>query len=312
MSEHSAISWTDSTWNCLAGCTRVSSGCDLCYAAQFAATRGKHTPIYKDLAVITPSGRPAFTGLVRYLPHRLAEPLRWQQGRRVFVNSMSDVFHDGVPDAVIDRIFAVMALTSRHTFQLLTKRPARMREYCRALTPERLIEAANLDAEGRLPFSGGHSLWRMARQYRYTPRLPLENVWLGVSVENQETADQRIPLLVETPAAVRWISAEPLLGPIQFSRLHQHCPTHDFDGGFCGGCRDTRFLDWVVTGGESGPGHRAMDVAWLESIADQCRAAGVPVFVKQDSGPKPGKQGRLSDRMWALKQFPGIPEAAHA
>jgi protein gp37 len=302
VSEHSAISWTDSTWNCLAGCTRVSSGCDLCYAAQFAATRGKHTPIYKDLAVITPSGRPAFTGLVRYLPHRLAEPLRWQQGRRVFVNSMSDVFHDGVPDAVVDRIFAVMALAPRHTFQLLTKRPERMRVYCRALTPERLIEAANHDAEGRLPFAGGHNLWRIAKRHRFVPQLPLANLWVGTSAEDQPTWDERVEQLGRVPAAVRFVSAEPLLGRIDgVNELDP--PPHD---------SHHQPVDWVIIGGETGPGHRPMNVDWAEDLARQCELAGVPVFVKQDSGPKPGKQGRLSDHTWALKRFPGTPEAAHA
>jgi protein gp37 len=310
MSEHSAISWTDATWNCLAGCTRVSAGCDLCYAAELAAKRLKNHPTYKGLATVTRSGRAAFTGRVRYVPDKLAEPLRWQTGRRIFVNSMSDLFHEAVPEVVIDRVFAVMALAPRHTFQILTKRPARMQAYCAGLTAERLMDAASHDAEGRLPFAGGHNLWRIAKRHRFTPQLPLDNVWLGVSVENQEVSWERIGRLLLTPAAVRWVSLEPLLGPIDLDGWIGYDLTlgEDESGEYAYGDG----LDWVVVGGESGPSHRPMDVAWLQQIAEQCVDEGIPIFVKQDSGPKPGKQGRLSARLWALKQFPGIPEAAHA
>jgi protein gp37 len=305
VSEHSAISWTDATWNCLAGCTRVSAGCDLCYAAELAAKRLKNHPTYKGLATVTRSGRAAFTGRVRYVPDKLAEPLRWQTGRRIFVNSMSDLFHEAVPEVVIDRVFTVMALAPRHTFQILTKRPARMKAYCESLTVDRLRECAHFDAEGRPPIAGGgaRSLIYVSRRGGYAfPDLPLPNVWLGTSAEDQPTWDERIEQLGRISAAVRFVSAEPLLGFID--------PGNAFDPAVDGS--DYQPIDWVIIGGESGRGHRPMDVAWAECLASQCALASVPVFVKQDSGPKPGKQGRLSARLWALKQFPGIPEAAHA
>jgi len=309
MSEHSAISWTDATWNCLAGCTRVSAGCDLCYAAELAAKRLKNHPTYRGLATVTASGRSAFTGRVRYIPDKLVEPLRWQTGRRIFVNSMSDLFHEAVPEIVIDRVFAVMALAPRHTFQILTKRPARMKAYCESLTVDRLADCSRLDAEGRPEFGGGRSLRYWARSPRFPDGpLPLSNVWLGVSAEDQEAADECIPLLLDTPAAVRFISAEPLLGRMELDQwlISTPCEYHGHPADQCAR------LHWVIVGGESGRQHRPMDVAWADDIAVQCSAAGVPLFVKQDSGSKPGKQGRLSDALWAFKQFPGISEAAHA
>jgi protein gp37 len=313
MAEHSAISWTDATWNCLAGCTRVSAGCDLCYAAELAAKRLKNHPTYRGLATVTRSGRAAFTGLVRYIPGKLAEPLRWQTGRRIFVNSMSNLFHEAVPEVVIDRVFTVMALAPRHTFQILTKRAARMKAYCESLTVDRLAACSKLDAEGRPELEGGRNLRYWARTPRFHDGpLPLGNVWLGVSVEDQGSTDERIPLLLGTPAAVRFISAEPLLGRINLGKFFDRCSyycDHDEEGG---GHRPERTLDWVIVGGESGAKHRPMEVTWANEIMVDCHAAGVPLFVKQDSGAKPGKQGRLSDHLWAFKQFPGIPEAAHA
>jgi protein gp37 len=305
MAENSAIGWTDATWNCLAGCTRVSEGCDNCYAAELAAKRLKNHPTYRGLATVTRSGRAAFTGLVRYIPDKLAEPLRWQVGRRIFVNSMSDLFHEAVPEVVIDRVFTVMALAPRHTFQVLTKRPERMLAYCAGLTRERLMERAHYDAEGRSPVAGGgaRSLIYVSRRGGYAfPELPLRNLWLGTSAEDQSTWDERVELLGQVPAVVRFVSAEPLLGPIDSGNAFDPPPESS----------PYQPINWVIIGGETGPNHRAMNPLWAQQLAEQCTLAYVPVFVKQDSGPKPGKQGRLSDGLWALKQFPGIPEAAHA
>jgi len=248
MGDRSAIEWTDATWNPTAGCTRVSAGCDHCYAARLAATRLRHTAQYGGLATITPSGRAAFTGEVRLLPDRLTQPLRWRKRRRVFVDSMSDLFHPAVPDDYIAQVFAVMHRANRHTFQVLTKRPERMAAWLR----------------------------------RYVISLP--HVWLGTSCETQATAEERIPWLLWTAAAVRFLSLEPLLGPIDLTAalgsLSARGVLSDDPGYAIGNLRDSG-LSWVIVGGESGPSARPCDVEWVRSIIDQCGRAGIAVFVKQ-------------------------------
>lgn len=310
MGDHSAIEWTNASWNPLAGCTRVSAGCDLCYAAALAAGRLKNNPAYKDLAVVTPSGRAAFNGTIRLLPDRLDQPLRWRRPRRIFVNSMSDLFHEGVPDDFLDKVFGVMALAQHHTFQVLTKRPERMRDY--SPTADRW-DAARQWLRSLLPTRTngpreyvGHV---MANQ-----QWPLRNVWLGVSCENQKTAAERIPILLQTPAAVRWISAEPLLGPIDLRNLVAHHDWDDFDDldaltgdrtSLVTGPDDINDhthwpgLNWVVVGGESGPHARPMDLDWARGIRDQCVAAGVCFLFKQVGGRTPKAGGReLDGRTW--------------
>ena len=219
MSDNSKIEWTEATWNPVTGCTKVSPGCDHCYAETFAERwRGV-------------SGHHFENGFdVTLRPERLEQPLHWRRPRRIFVNSMSDVFHEAVPDDFIARMFAVMAECPQHTFQVLTKRHGRMRAL---LT--------------RLVFK------------------PPPNIWLGVSVENQRWADIRIPALLATPAAVRFLSCEPLLGPVDLKLADER-----------DGC-----LHWVIAGGESGPGARPMHPEWVRSLRDQCRVAGVPFFFKQ-------------------------------
>lgn len=298
MSQTSSIEWTDATWNPVRGCTKVSPGCAHCYAETFAERwRGV-------------KGHPYEQGFdLRLVPEKLTEPLTWRKPRRVFVNSMSDLFQDGVPDSFIDQVFAVMALAPQHTFQLLTKRAARMRDYLsHADVFARVSElamsfqyAGNFEDEVEFDARDAHE--QMAAFW------PLPNVWLGVSVEDQPRADERIPLLLETPAAVRFISAEPLLGPI---RLKQQTP----DGYWPPNAPQpdvawlrhkdwpddfqywTTGLDWVIVGGESGPGARAMDLAWVRGIVEQCRAALVPVFVKQ--------LGALPyEYVWPRTDYPG-------
>jgi protein gp37 len=200
---------------------------------------------------------------------QVIKPLSWKKPRRIFVNSMSDLFHDDMPVEVIDQVFAVMALCPQHTFQVLTKRFSRMRDYCLdRKMPERVGEQMGViggdEREGwYAPVCDGKRGWVEAS-------MPLPNVWLGASVENQEAADYRIPALLETPAAVRFLSCEPLLGPIVFSKV----PGFNRIG-----------LDlsnwWVICGGESGPGKRPMDLAWARSLRDQCAGPGVPFFMKQ-------------------------------
>jgi protein gp37 len=243
MADQSKIEWTNATWNPLRGCTRVSEGCRNCYAERVAArfsdvgqpfhgfaerVRGIRNPETKQGTFVNIS---RWTGEVELVEKQLEDPLRWKKPRRIFVNSMSDLFHEKVQEEWLAKIFKVMVDSPRHTFQILTKRPERMLEVMKGFT------------EFSTPFRGK----------------PLPNVWLGVSVEDQATADERIPLLNQTPAAVRWVSYEPALGPV------------DFYG--------TR-IDWLVCGAESGPGARPMDIEWARSAKRQC-GYDVPFFMKQ-------------------------------
>jgi protein gp37 len=245
MSDRSAIEWTEATWNPVTGCTEVSEGCDHCYAKTFAERwRGIPGHAYEQ----------GFD--LKLWPGRLDIPLRWKRPRRVFVNSMSDLFQDGVPDEFIREVFAVMAGTPRHTYQVLTKRPGRMASFLR--------------------------LWRELAVR------PLPNVWLGTSVETQKWADVRIPQLLRAPAAVRFLSCEPLLGPLNLAGAG-HLDVKDSGA----------TIDWVIAGGESGPGARPMDPVWVRSLRGQCAAAGLAFFFKQWGGRTPKAGGReLDGRTW--------------
>ena len=273
MSTDTSIEWATKTWGPVLGCRKVSAGCDNCYAIR-TAHRLAHNPnrnladLYEGLTARPDDGLD-WTGVVRTIPERLRDPLRWRKPERVFVNSQSDLFHHDVPDEFIAQVFAVMALTPQHTYQILTKRHARMRAL---LTShgffDRVLVAANdLRVARGLPEPDG----------LFVLRMPLPNVWLGVSVENQPWADIRIPALVDTPAAVRWVSAEPLLGSLDLSE-YVTCGA-DWPGHTCN--PSCSLLDWVVVGGESGPGARPMHPAWPRELRDQCVAAGVPFFFKQ-------------------------------
>lgn len=262
MSDLSPIEWTDATWNPVRGCSRVSDGCVNCYAEKIAARFSGPGQAYEGLVHSTG----AWNGRIRLIPEKLGEPLRWREPRLVFVDSMSDLFHENVPFEYIDRVFTVMACTTRHTYQILTKRPQRMLEYFQRLRDVDWFPEQILNAE----WPGE---WRpmTARRGGYDncgPLWPLENVWLGVSVENQETADERIPLLLEVPAAVRFLSCEPLLGAIGF-------PLPCLNSTFW------RRLHWIIVGGESGRGARSCSVDQVRDIIDQATAASCPVFVKQ-------------------------------
>lgn len=236
-----AIEWTDETWNPVVGCSIASPGCDNCYAAKEAAGRLSGLPQYKGLAVRV-DGVPQFTGEVRCLPERLDQPSRWKKPRRIFVNSMSDLFHPDVPTMFIGSVWDRMAAAQQHTFQVLTKRPQRMSKV--------LYEWA----------SNGW-LWRRGDWMWCGPLdEPPSNVWCGTSIESDRYV-WRADHLRETPAAVRFLSLEPLLGPL---------PSLDLTD-----------IDWVIVGGESGPRARPMHPDWVRSIRDQCVAAGVPFFFKQ-------------------------------
>lgn len=243
------IEWTDATWNPIRGCSRVSAGCKNCYAERIAARFSGVGMPYEGLSK---NGR--WTGEVRFVTERIDDPRQWKKPRRIFVNSMSDLFHKKVKLDWIGQIYTVMRYSPQHTFQILTKRPQGMLEYFKLL-PASMI---------------------------------LPNVWLGVSVEDQKTADERIPLLLQTPAAVRFISAEPLLGPINLVKA--------FGQGV--GELMTDHLDWVIVGGESGPGARPMNPDWARSLRDQCEMSGVKFFMKQMSKKEPIPEDLL------IREFP--------
>ncbi|TXS42085.1 DUF5131 family protein [Streptomyces sp. t39] len=262
MGDTTTIEWTDRTWNPVTGCTKISAGCDNCYAETIAERFRGHAAF--------PHG---FDIQIR--ADKVNDPLTWRKPARVFVNSMSDLFHADIDQAWIADIVAVMAAARRHSFQLLTKRHARLRSL---FNDAGFIENVRHRAVGKgLP----------AEQWQW----PLPNLWLGVSVENQQWADIRIPALIDTPAAVRFLSCEPLLGPIWIDDyLWQPCTCchgepHDEA---CNTCADThcedghiRQLDWVIVGGESGRKARPMNPQWVTSLRDQCTQTHVPFFFKQ-------------------------------
>ncbi len=324
MSDKTGIEWTDATWNCVTGCTKISAGCDHCYAETFAerwrGVPGHHFERGFDLTL---------------RPERLEQPLKWKRPRRVFVNSMSDLFHKDVPDGFIACVFAVMSVTPQHTYQLLTKRHGRMRSLL------------NSD-EFRL------SIWSAAMARGWDTEgiaWPLPNVHLGVSVENQKWADVRIPALLETPAAVRFISAEPLLGQLDLGIGDPHMG-HDNEDVYghpnprvCLDCSDPdgedevfyfrrelaprqpgeASISWVIVGGESGPGARPMSLRWARTLVQECQSADVPVFVKQlgsvlgkelGAGSKGGDMDRWPEDL-RIREFPRVtgdttPEARTA
>lgn len=288
MGDKTGIGWTDATWNPTSGCDRVSPGCDHCYALTMAGRlRKMGAPNYQHDGDPATSG-PGF-GLTMH-DGMLDKPLRWTRPRMVFVNSMSDLFHAEVTDEFIAQVFAVMAMSPWHTFQVLTKRHGRMR----SLVSSDAFHGAVINA--MFPILDSHPQ-RRRLSGENCATWPLPNVWLGVSAEDQHWADIRIPALLATPAAVRFVSAEPLLGPLNVARW---VPNGFFDGArwnprpsFISNPGAT--LDWVIVGGESGPGHRPMDLAWARSIRDQCATAGVAFFMKQ-TGESVARDLGLSSR----------------
>lgn len=261
MSDKTSIEWTDATWNPVRGCSVVSEGCRNCYAMQVAARFSGKGQAYESLAYRNESGA-HWTGKVKLIEEHLEDPLRWKRPRQIFVNSMSDLFHESLSDTQIQNVFNVMESARQHVYQVLTKRPQRMLEFVKKF--DDWLKYAS-DYPGHLSFKKRFS-----------------HVWLGVSCEDQKTADERIPILIETPAAVRWISAEPLLGPLSLNRwMGPFEISRDDEGNDLGSAQGGSDLDWVVVGGESGPGARPMHPQWARSLRDQCAAAGVPYFFKQ-------------------------------
>ena len=294
MTSLTRIEWTDATWNPIAGCNVVSPGCTNCYAMRQAHRLASNpaTPHYHGTTQMTRGG-PVWTGKIGIAPEAvLTAPLRRKKPTTYFVNSMSDLFHEGVPDAVVDRVFAVMALCPQHRFQILTKRPDRMRAY---------VSGLNDAWHGNSDLFADRFNTAMDWNYAWINDIdempwPLPNVWLGTSVEDQRRADERIPHLLATPAAVRFVSAEPLLGPVDLRRIrYGETGTRRIDALDLRGIRSgtawhgetlppelpRRVLDWVIVGGESGHGARPMHPDWARALRDQCQAAGTAYFFKQ-------------------------------
>lgn len=287
------IQWTDQTWNPVRGCSRVSPGCENCYAESIAARFSGEGLAFQGFAKRTKAG-PRWTRKVELMPHKLAEPLSWKNPQRVFVNSMSDLFHEELSFEEIAAMFGVMAACPHLTFQVLTKRPERMREWFKWISdmPEPGFPTAVEDGLCRKMawVTDGAGLPQTILGQNTAPwRWPLPNVWLGVSAEDQARADERIPLLLETPAAVRFVSYEPALGSVDFRRYLKPLAAPgvciDIDGewwhepGSCHYCRPS--IDWLILGGESGPGARPCDVTGWPELISRCREAGVAAFCKQ-------------------------------
>ncbi|KPL67443.1 hypothetical protein SZ64_04585 [Erythrobacter sp. SG61-1L] len=297
MADGTAIEWTDATWNPVTGCSVTSPGCTNCYAMKLAGTRLRNVASRAGLTRPSKAG-PVWTGEVRFNEAELLKPLRWRRPRKIFVCAHGDLFHENVPDEWIDRVFAVMALCPQHTFQVLTKRSARMASYCDRITSA-TGAGAIADMMGSLGGSSGAQADFLMRQAENSC---LPNVWLGVSVEDQARADERIPYLLDTPAAVRFLSMEPLLGAVDLANIEYHpgffinCLTgEDVDGTWpC-----VHKVNWVIVGGESGRAARIMHTDWARSLRDQCAAAGVAFFLKQlgEYAPRRGPHGMEMQRV---------------
>lgn len=304
--QETGITWTNTTWNPVTGCSKVSAGCANCYAERDWA-RLANNPKLPDY-----QGR-KFTDIMCH-DNRLDQPIRWTRPRMIFVNSMSDLFHEDVPFEFIDKVFAVMAATPHHTYQILTERPERMKQYILSLTEQqdqsemvghyfgsdvKAHTRSELIAEMALSMLGRKSgmdnvVWESPEQCA-SLNLPLKNVWLGVTAENQETADGRIPILLNTPAALRFVSIEPMVGPInldmmitentgdRFRVIHSSLMGKKtlWDTKNLIGEEDINKLDWVICGGESGPKARPIDPEWVKSLRDQCEFTNTPFFFKQ-------------------------------
>lgn len=279
MGSKTKIEWTDASWNPISGCSKVSAGCKNCYAEAMARRFNKE---WKPWTAANAAHN------VRMNLHPVLEiPLRWRKPRKVIVCSMGDLFHDEVRDEFIARVFAVMVKARKHIFQVLTKRPGRM---------EALLNSRKFNDS----VSGQIAHWlspRKVEHWYHDPHLftwPLPNVWLGVTAENQANADERIPLLLKTPAAVRFVSIEPLIEPVDLGDFPPFC-WPNIDPGTTAQIREMwgpklpensvnaqiPEIRWVIVGGESGPKARPMHPAWVRSIRDQCQAAGVPFHFKQ-------------------------------
>lgn len=258
MGDRTSIEWTDATWNPTTGCTKVSAGCDHCYAERLALHRLRARYLSHSPANNTSANRKD-PFAVRLWPSRLDQPRTWTDRRMIFVNSMSDLFHVDIPETYLRRVFQVMLEVPHHIYQVLTKRPARAQRF-----------------------------WSRNRDLFSGAEIP-EHIWIGTSIEDAR-ASYREPQLQDVPARTRFLSCEPLLGPLSLSLIGIH---------------------WVIAGGESGPGFRPADRSWVRDIRDQCLRSAVPFFFKQWGGATPKAHGRrLDGRIWS--QYPITGNGAKA
>lgn len=315
MADKTSIEWTDATWNPITGCSIVSPGCTNCYAMKLAGTRLRNMPSRKGLTNQTKAG-PVWNGEMRFNEEFALQPLHWKRPRMIFVCAHGDLFAEGVPDEWIDRVFAVMALAPHHTFQVLTKRSDRMRAYVN--DPQTIKRVYHLVCDMALEHrvnvtliaDRSHEGLAPPGARVYLGQWPLSNVWKGVSAEDQKRANERVPDLAYTLAAVRWISAEPLLGSIDLERIlfcekYYRSGAHHYVDVLRGGFWSPKpffrasqdgeeksfftnhsdlkdnLIHWVVAGGESGSASRPMHPDWVRQLRDQCENAGVPFFFKQ-------------------------------
>jgi protein gp37 len=308
MSDNTAIEWSDASWNPVLGCARVSPGCDHCYAIIQARIRAgnpnpKVAAAFDGLTVQTP-GRADWTGRVNLLPERLEQPLHWRKPRKVFVNSLADLFYEDVPDQFIAEVFAVMAMARWHTFQLLTKRHGRMRSLL--TSPEfRAMYEARWDQLAADLGRGGRA-WAdyIDTHFGQQAPWPIPNLCLGVSAEDQHWAAIRVHALLscQPAAGVLWVSAEPLLGAIDLRNLQirgnvfvdaLYGDVKTAAGEIYAACPGS--VSWVVAGGESGPGARPMLPEWARSLRDQCQDARIPFLFKQ-AGAALAREWGCADR----------------
>lgn len=275
------IEWCDETWNPTVGCKKVSAGCAGCYAEKMAKRLAAMGQVKYQKVVTEISANGRWTGHVLCLPDRLDIPLRWRKPRRVFVDSMSDLFHEDVPFDFILRVWLTMAKTS-HTHIILTKRPERMHRFVTEWLP---------------------GAWGLATMSMRLLETPIQNIQLGVSVEDQKSADERIPWLLRTKAAKRIVSVEPMLGEVDLHKAVGH-NSKVLPSKFSW-FRDSE-LHWVICGCESGPNRRPMNIDWARSLRDQCQAAGVPFFLKQmEANGKIVKMPELDGQVW--DEIPCVP-----
>lgn len=267
------IQWTEQTWNPIVGCTKISPGCKNCYAVTMAnrlgamdyANPSKGTEAYRGLTVKTPAGKTEWAGFTRYIPGKILEPTRRKKPTMWFTGSMSDMFHESVHDDWLDEVMATIAMTPRHTYQILTKRPERMVEYFANMDLQRIANILLKRSEDGL----------IKKDLHITLQLPLPNLWLGVSVENH-AAISRIPHLLNVPAVVRFLSCEPLLEDVSLGLQPYY-----------------ESLDWIIVGGESGSGARPFSISSLMNLYADCKSHKVPFFVKQlGSNPTTGLQNK--------------------
>lgn len=303
MASESAIEWTDATWNPVTGCSKVSPGCAHCYAETLALNRLAGRAGYPGLPW-TPANA-AENVVLR--PERLDQPLRWRRPRMIFVNSMSDLFHEQVPDDFIAQVFAVMVRARQHIFQVLTKRPERMRDVLGDagfwLGVADYIEPADEDLARHVGVAAADGdVWAL-------------NVWLGTSIENRRYVG-RADLLRQTPAAIRFISAEPLLGPLVPDAIWKGRsvgastlpPRRCWSDGYEGAGLDLTDIDWLIVGGESGKGHRPIREEWATGLLYRCEEEDAAFFLKQMGGYRPGNDLEDLPEGLRVRQYP--PAAA--